>query len=46
MRSAQKAYLQNRSPNVLRAAIRLEKEVDTEVDRVRNLTNTNGSAPG
>ncbi len=46
MRSAQKAYLQNRSPNVLRAAIRLEKEVDAEIDRVRNLTNSNGSAPG
>ena len=35
MRSAQKAYFDTRDPKVLRAAIKLEKEVDEEIARVR-----------
>lgn len=34
MRSAQKAYISNKSGNVLRAAIKYERMVDTEIDRV------------
>ena len=37
MRAAQKAYIENRSPKVLRAAIMAEKEVDAEIERVRQL---------
>lgn len=32
MRQAQKDYFNQRSPQVLRAAIRLEREVDNELD--------------
>lgn len=34
MRSAQKAYYHNRSQLTLRAAIKLESEVDKEIERV------------
>lgn len=34
MRSAQQAYISNKSGNVLRAAIKYERLVDTEIDRV------------
>ena len=34
MRSAQKAYFKNREPHVLRAACKLEHEVDKEIERV------------
>lgn len=34
MRSAQKAYIKNRAPHVLRAACKLEHEVDKEIERV------------
>lgn len=34
MRSAQKAYFKNRAPHVLRAALKLESEVDKEIERV------------
>lgn len=35
MREAQKAYFKNRQQNVLRAAKKLEQEVDAEITRVR-----------
>lgn len=35
LRQAQKDYLALRKPEILRAAIRLEHEVDAEIDRVR-----------
>lgn len=34
MRTAQKAYFKNRAPHVLRAALKLESEVDKEIERV------------
>lgn len=34
MRSAQKAYFKNHSQMTLRAAIKLEAEVDKEIERV------------
>lgn len=39
MRSAQKAYFDTRDQKVLRAAIKLEKEVDDEIVRVRAIVN-------
>lgn len=41
MRSAQQAYLKTKSPNVFRAARKLENEVDKEIDRVRALLQKN-----
>lgn len=35
MRSAQKAFLKTRDPNVFRAARKLENELDREIERVR-----------
>lgn len=40
MRSAQKAYFKSKDPNVFRAARKLENEVDHEIDRVRQLINS------
>lgn len=37
MRSAQQAYFKTKSPNVFRAARKLENEVDKEIARVRSL---------
>lgn len=37
MRSAQKSYFKSREQNVLRAARKLENEVDREIDRVRGI---------
>lgn len=37
MREAQKAYFKNRQQNVLRAAKKLEQEVDAEIARVRQI---------
>ena len=37
MRSAQKRYFKERDQRVLRAALKLEGEVDREIDRVRGL---------
>lgn len=37
MRSAQQQYFATRKPEHLRAARRLEREVDAEIDRVKNL---------
>lgn len=34
MRCAQKAYFKNRASNILRAALKLESEVDKEIERV------------
>lgn len=39
MRSAQKAYFDTRDQKVLRACIKLEKEVDDEIARVRAIVN-------
>lgn len=39
MREAQKAYFKTRDHNVLRAARKLENEVDAEISRVRELLN-------
>lgn len=41
MRSAQNAYFQNRDAVHLRAARFLENEVDREIKRVKELTDTN-----
>lgn len=35
MRAAQQAYFKNRKPETLRAARRLEREVDAEISRVK-----------
>lgn len=40
MRSAQKAYFKTRDPHVLRAACKLEKIVDDEIARVREILAT------
>lgn len=45
MRSAQKAYLKTRDPRVLRAACKLEKIVDDEIERVRQILNLRDSTP-
>lgn len=37
MREAQKAYFQSRDQKVLRAARKLENEVDREIARVRDI---------
>lgn len=37
MRSAQRAYITTRAPQVLRAARKLEQEVDAEIERVREM---------
>lgn len=37
MRSAQKAYIKNKDPNVFRAVRKLENEVDHEIERVRQI---------
>lgn len=37
MRSAQRAYFKNKSPNVFRAARKLENEVDKEIARVHEI---------
>lgn len=39
MRSAQRAYISTRAPQVLRAARKLEQEVDAEIERVREIVN-------
>lgn len=36
MRQAQKDYFNTRSPQILRAAIRLEREVDNELDYIKS----------
>lgn len=41
MRSAQQAYFKTKSPNVFRAARKLENEVDKEIARVRELVANN-----
>lgn len=42
MRSAQTNYFKTRDPLVLRAARKLENEVDKEISRVREILNKNG----
>lgn len=37
MRDAQKHYLESRNPRVLKAACKLERIVDNELDFIRNL---------
>ena len=37
MRAAQKSYFKTRDPQTLRAARKLEIEVDREIDRVRGI---------
>jgi hypothetical protein len=37
MRQAQKDYFNQRSPQILRAAIRLEHEVDKELDTLKSM---------
>lgn len=37
MRSAQTSYFKTKSPNIFRAARKLENEVDKEIDRVREI---------
>lgn len=39
MRSAQQQYFATRKPEHLRAAIRLEREVDAEISRVKAIMN-------
>lgn len=39
MRAAQSEYFKTRNPNVLRAARKLEGEVDREIKRVRAIVN-------
>lgn len=39
MREAQKTYFATRDPNALRAARKLEGEVDREIKRVREIVN-------
>lgn len=43
MRSAQIAYFKNRQQNVLRAAKKLEQEVDEEIARVRAIVTDSGT---
>ena len=43
MREAQKAYFKNRQQNVLRAAKKLEQEVDEEIARVRAIVADSGT---
>lgn len=40
MREAQSNYFKNRSPERLRAARRLENEVDAEIRRVKEIVNS------
>lgn len=40
MREAQKHYLESRNPRVLRAACKLERMIDKELDFFRNLYDT------
>lgn len=40
MREAQKAYFKSRDPLTLRAARKLENEVDAEIIRVREIVNS------
>lgn len=42
MRSAQKEYFASRDQRVLRAARKLENEVDKEIARVREIVNDGG----
>lgn len=42
MRNAQKEYFKNREQLTLRAARKLENEVDKEISRVREILNKNG----
>ena len=41
MRACQKAYFKTRDPAVLRAARKLENEIDKEIERVRDIVNAN-----
>lgn len=45
MRSAQKAYFETRSRNVFRACLALEKDVDREIRRVREILNEPNPTP-
>ena len=39
MRACQKAYFSRRDPATLRAACKLERIIDAEIDRVRDIVN-------
>lgn len=40
MRDAQKTYFATRNPNVFRVARKLENLIDAEIERVRNIINS------
>lgn len=44
MRRAQRNYFKTRNPATLRAACRLEKMVDEEIERVKEITERNSQA--
>lgn len=45
MRESQKAYFETRDLHVLRAARKLENDVDREIRRVREIVNRKSSTP-